>query len=88
MVGPGNQPASLISALSVLRLVMVRSLNASNVLFRWSDHHWQNFEGQFRYKRRNRALLTSCDSHGVCSLPLGLYSYLRNGGRSRMEPFR
>ena len=46
MVGPGNQPASLISTLSVLRLVMVRSLNASNVSFQWSDHHWQNFGGR------------------------------------------
>ena len=64
---------------------MVRSLNASNVSFRWSDHHWQNFEGQFCYKRRNLALLTSCDSHGVCVVPLGLHPYLRNGGRSRME---
>ena len=38
MAGTGNQLASLISALSALRLVMVRCLNASNVAFQRSDH--------------------------------------------------
>ena len=85
MAGPGNQLASLISGLSALRLVIVRCLNASNVAFRRSDHHWQNFEGWFFYQRRNWAPLTSWNSHGVCAISLGLHSYLRNGGRSRVE---
>jgi len=84
-MSPGNQLASLISALFVLRLVMVRFLHASNVASRQSDHHWQNFEGQFCYQRRNWDPLTSCNSHSVCAIPLGLQSYLRNGGRSRVE---
>ena len=53
MVGLENQLASLISALFVPRLAMVRFLSASNVAFRRSDHHWQNFEDQFYYWRRN-----------------------------------
>jgi phage-related protein len=45
MEGTGDQLASLISALFVLRLVTVRFLSASNFAVGRSDHHWQNFEG-------------------------------------------
>jgi hypothetical protein len=53
MVDLGDQLASLIRALWATRLVLVRFLNASNVAFRRSDHHWQDFEGQFCYRSSN-----------------------------------
>ena len=67
---------------------MVHFLNASNIAFRRSNHHWQNFQGQFCYQSSNQALLTSCNSHGVtgvCAAPLGLHPHLWNRGRSHVE---
>jgi hypothetical protein len=53
MVGPGNQFTSLISELFVLKLMMVRFLNAFNIAVRRFNQYWQNFQGQFCYRRRN-----------------------------------
>ena len=59
MVGLGNQLASLIPALFVMKLVIV----CFSRFFQWYmslmwSPHWQDFEGPFCYQRRNWALLT------------------------------
>ena len=80
-----EQLASLIPALFGMRLVTVRpSFFFSVLYFANLITPWQNFEGKLWHWRSNCDLLT-LDSRGICNVHMGLYHYLHNGGRSRLE---
>jgi len=85
MVGPENQLALLIRALSVVRLVVVRFPSSSSLhladLITPLAVLWRSSllsEKEFCY-------VDAQDSHGGYDVHLGPHPYLRNGGRSGVE---
>ena len=86
MVGPGDYLASWVTTLFAMRLEIVRFPTSFQccVSPTWPPH-LQNFNGQVCYWRSNWDLLTLGNSDSVYDVPLGLHSYLWDGGRSRLE---